>query len=172
MNLPPESGSLRALLAVNGFKSRLFRSLGSKPVELRWDVFKKTVSVKAIGANDTPIETIFEVQVKEIERVFILNGNYILTVNGQTYDMEIQHYKGQRAIVHDLLGAEIGGLASAYADAKGSGEHFIRFIQQELPPQLMAVSILKSRTRIKVAILIAILVVVGLVVFGIQGAQR
>lgn len=168
----PQSGSIYALLAVNGFKSRIFRSLGSKPVLLSWDVSAKTVSITALDAKGVPTETLVQVNVKQIEHVFIMNGNYVLKIAGQVYDMEIQHYKGQRALVFDLLPEEIGGIASAHTDAKGDGEKLIAFLRQELPPQLMAVSIFKSATRIKASIFLAIIVIIILVIVGVMGASR
>jgi hypothetical protein len=168
----PQSGSLTAFLATGGFWSRVFRSLGSKPVLLSWNVSTKEVSITPVSPEGILGEAILNVTVKQIERVYIINGNYVLQVNGQTYDMEIQHYKGQKSIVHDLLGAEIGGVASAYVDAKSDGEKFIRFLQQELPPQLMAVSIFRSTARIKATIFVAITFIALLVGIGVYAAMQ
>jgi hypothetical protein len=167
-----ESGSIIAFLATGGFWTRVFRSLGSKQVLLQWNVSTKEVSIMPITPTGVLGEPILIVNVKQIERVFIMNGNYVLRVNGQTYDMEIQHFKDQRPIVFDLLGAEVGGIASAYVDAKNDGEKFIRFIQQELPPQMMAVSIFRSKARVKASIFIAIAMIVALAGIGIYSALQ
>ena len=141
-------------------------------MSLSWDVNAKTVRITALDAKGTPTEILVHVNVKQIEHVFIMNGNYVLRIAGQVYDMEIQHYKGQRAILFDLLPEEIGGIALAHADAKGDGEKLIAFFRQELPPQLMAVSIFKSATRIKASIFIAIIVIIALVIVGAIGASQ
>lgn len=167
----PTSGSIPVLLATNG-RGRFFRSLGSRRAVLAWDVETKVVSIMEVDKDGAMTDTIMSINVQLLTQVFILNGNYILRTADETYDMEITHFKGQRPIIFDAMGAEVGGLMSAIADAKGSGDQFIEFIKQELPPQMVAVSILRSRTHVKMTIIFAILFIVILVGIGALGALQ
>ncbi len=160
------------LLATNGIKSRIFRSLGSRQVTLRWDASRKTVTILSAATNEKPNEIIIDVPVSRIEYAYITNGNYMLKIDGVMYDMEIQHFKGQKGFFHDMLGQEVGGLFSVYADSKSDGIYFINLLRQELPPTALLIDTLSSRSHLRVAVFIAIAILVILAVIGVMGATQ
>lgn len=169
---PVASGSLTAFLATKGMASRVFRSVGSKRVRLHWDVAAQTVKIVTVPEETRPAETIVDVPVTRVAKAFVINGNYTLTIDGVVYDMEIQHYEGQKAVMLDLMGVDVGGLPASYADERGDGRQFIAFLKQSLPSGSVIVSSLSARTRIRIVIGAAAVIIVIMMIVGFTSAAQ
>lgn len=164
------SGAIYLFLATNGIGT-IFRSLGSKPVVLSWDEAAKRIALHAVGPENTIGEVIFDVPVGQIEHAFIMQGAYVFKLNGKRYDMEVRQFKSQNALLHDLLADEVSTIASAYTDKGNDLEKLIDFLKQELPPQMIAVSPLSSRSKMRLFIPLTIAIIIGIAIFGAISSQ-
>lgn len=143
---------------------RLFKSLGSTPARLQWDIDNNTIKIITLDKQGVQQGIVIDATIDRVDSIYVTPaGEFMLRIDGKLYDMIVRAGK-MRAVSQDIVDVLSDGIAGVWTADKNSRTNIDELVAYVNSVQKAKKARYPIKSNVYVYIILAVVLITAAVV--------